>query len=363
MRVVPPLLVTRLLTELAPYLTRRGDGSGTFLVSWYHRQFWEAAQAWLFGTGADGDAIKQQRHQELADYLSGFWADVAKPYSQALKTCIQRPEFFPDEAAADRLVPRQPLVLEGDLLDPSASSKCKLNVRRIRELVRHLIGSGQIDRLVQELTSPLYIAAKVALRQVPELLREYAEAEVVLRQSAAGDHAASAAAELAKCRATVGRFFKHLEQQPPLFALQMCFQEPDQHPLCIEAGRLLQELQLQGAAPRVVQWMGKPQHFDPCQLEINEHKGLVKSVCFFRGAGKTGDCIASASEDGTIKITRAVSGEVVLELRAHDGSKVYCLDVCTDGTRMASGGEDATVRLWETSTGKCLQVLRGHRSK
>jgi hypothetical protein len=250
-RVVPPLLVTRLLTELAPYLTRRGDGSGAFIVSWYHRLFWEAAQAWLFQTGADGDTVKRQRHQELADYLSGFWAGVAKPYREALKTCIQRPQFFPGEAKADRQVPRQPLVLEGDLLDPSASSKCKLNVRRIRELVRHRIGSGQIDRLVQELTSPLYIAAKVALRQVPELLREYAEAEVFLRQSEAGHHAAAAAAELSKCRATVGRFLKHLEHQPPLFALQMCFQEPDQHPLCIEAGRLLQELQLQGAAPQL----------------------------------------------------------------------------------------------------------------
>jgi hypothetical protein len=231
-------------------------------------------------------------------------------------------------------------VLEGDLLDPSAASKCKVNVRRIRELVRHLIGSGQIDRLVQELTSPLYIAAKVALAQVPELLRELAEAEVVLRQSEAEPRqvAAAAAAELAKCRATVGRFLKHLEQQPPLFALQMCFQEPDQHPLCIEAGRLLQELQQQGAAPRVLQWTGKPQHFDPCQLEIKEHTGPVRAVCFFRGAGKTGDCIASASDDGTIKITSAVSGEVMLELKAHDGREVYCLDVNTDGTRMASGG-------------------------
>ena len=49
-RIVPPLLVTRLLTDLAPYLTRRGDGSGAELVSWYHRQFWEAAGAWLFGS-------------------------------------------------------------------------------------------------------------------------------------------------------------------------------------------------------------------------------------------------------------------------------------------------------------------------
>jgi WD40 repeat protein len=56
-----------------------------------------------------------------------------------------------------------------------------------------------------------------------------------------------------------------------------------------------------------------------------------------------------------------VSGEVVLEVQAHDGREVSCLDVYTDGTRMASGGGDGTVRVWDTWTGKCLQVLRGHR--
>jgi hypothetical protein len=38
-RVMPPLLLTRLLTNLAPYLSRRGDGSGAELITWYHRQF------------------------------------------------------------------------------------------------------------------------------------------------------------------------------------------------------------------------------------------------------------------------------------------------------------------------------------
>jgi hypothetical protein len=38
MRTCPPLVLTMLLAELAPYLSRRGDGSGQELVSWYHRQ-------------------------------------------------------------------------------------------------------------------------------------------------------------------------------------------------------------------------------------------------------------------------------------------------------------------------------------
>ncbi|KAJ1464102.1 hypothetical protein T484DRAFT_1923089, partial [Baffinella frigidus] len=38
MRTCPPLVLTMLLAELAPYLSRRGDGSGQELLFWYHRQ-------------------------------------------------------------------------------------------------------------------------------------------------------------------------------------------------------------------------------------------------------------------------------------------------------------------------------------
>ena len=38
MRTCPPLVPMMLLADLAPYLSRRGDGSGQALLSWYHRQ-------------------------------------------------------------------------------------------------------------------------------------------------------------------------------------------------------------------------------------------------------------------------------------------------------------------------------------
>jgi len=38
---------------------------------------------------------------------------VAKPYSKWLSARVQRPGFFPGETAGDRLVPAQPLALEG----------------------------------------------------------------------------------------------------------------------------------------------------------------------------------------------------------------------------------------------------------
>jgi WD40 repeat protein len=90
-----------------------------------------------------------------------------------------------------------------------------------------------------------------------------------------------------------------------------------------------------------------------------------------------GDVISSVSGDGMIKITSAVSAEVVLELhghgrkvkclagefltrqmmQAHDGRKVKCLEVYTGGKRMAFGGEDGTVHLLDTS-GESLQKVQ-----
>jgi len=209
--------------------------------------------------------------------------------------------------------------------------------------VRHLILSLQIDRAVHELTSPDYIAAKFALRDGAVLMREYAEAIKVFGASSL-PHAAEAAVTLRKCMATVGSFLKLLEQQPPMMALQMCSQQPDQHPLCLAA-----RAYLAGRRRRIVTWVNKHQALDPCQLEILEHSDAVKSVAYF----PDGDRLASASDDGFVKVFSMVSGEVLLELPGHEGG-VKCVTVSSDGKTLASAGwEDKTVKVWDAKTGKC----------
>ena len=82
--------------------------------------------------------------------------------------------------------------------------------------------SNQVDRTVRELTSPVYIAVKFALGDGAGLMREFADA-----QNAFKGASPEAAAELGQCQATVGRSISHLEKNPPLFALQTCFQQPE----------------------------------------------------------------------------------------------------------------------------------------
>jgi WD40 repeat protein len=72
----------------------------------------------------------------------------------------------------------------------------------------------------------------------------------------------------------------------------------------------------------------------------------------------TGKWIASASDDGTIKIWDAESPTESLTIEAHQ-RRVYCVAFSPDGRMLASGSEDRTIRLWNPETGHELKTLDG----
>lgn len=70
--------------------------------------------------------------------------------------------------------------------------------------------------------------------------------------------------------------------------------------------------------------------------------------------------LASASFDKTIRIWNGETGECNQILQGHDGA-VWCLSACTSvsgNVLLASGSADGTVRVWNVATGACLHVLR-----
>jgi WD40 repeat protein len=85
------------------------------------------------------------------------------------------------------------------------------------------------------------------------------------------------------------------------------------------------------------------------------HTGEVMSVCF----SPDGKRLATASEDQTVKVWDAHSGQECRTLRGH-GRAVNGVTFRPDGKRLASASDDQTVKVWELATGKVTLTLQGH---
>ena len=122
----------------------------------YHRQFWEAAEAHYLRD----DEVRRYRHRQMADFFCGVWAERAKPYSAELAACVQA--FYPGEAAADRRVRPQPLVLRGASVWECGA---EVNGRRCAEAAEHLLRGGLLLRAAEELAYPEACCARILRRE------------------------------------------------------------------------------------------------------------------------------------------------------------------------------------------------------
>ena len=72
-----------------------------------------------------------------------------------------------------------------------------------------------------------------------------------------------------------------------------------------------------------------------------------------------GAIIASGSDDDTINIWNAQTGELLSTLEGHK-RRVNSVKIAPDGYTVISGSDDRTVRIWNAQTGELLRTLEGH---
>ena len=72
--------------------------------------------------------------------------------------------------------------------------------------------------------------------------------------------------------------------------------------------------------------------------------------------------LASASIDHTVKIWNPHTGECLHTLLGHT-DWIYTVAISADGNWVASGGNDRLLRLWNPHTGECVHTLSGHTAR
>ncbi len=323
-RRIPQLLWIRVHNELGMYLVERGT-DGISVYNWYHRQFWETAEARYLD---NSDAFRMQAHEAVADYFDAKWA-MGKQYVPTKKNKNkQQPKV------EDRQIPRQPVVLSGD-----RKSKRKLNRRKLSELPYQLLKMQAWDRMEISVASLEFIEAKFESGKGYDCQSEFLEA------------ARSSSSKMLKSVSRfVGAGLSHILRDPEA-VYQLALEQIPTNPLRIKFSNIPHE-----ELPKtVIKIRNEIDIEDPCQMTLQGHTSGVRCCQY----SPKGDLIVSTAEDASLRLWDAYSGAEVVTVTGLPGPTYPGLAdpyhgerPCTfskDGQLVATGSENGVVQIFDTN--------------
>lgn len=89
---------------------------------------------------------------------------------------------------------------------------------------------------------------------------------------------------------------------------------------------------------------------------LNAHEGVIRGIVF----SPDGKLIASCSDDNTVKVWEASTGDLVTVFTGHTYYDVNCIAFDPTGSKIASASSDRTVKIWDALTGRVINSIRAH---
>ncbi|XP_070537831.1 NACHT domain- and WD repeat-containing protein 1-like [Ptychodera flava] len=341
-RRIPPLLWTRIRTEINDYLVER-EAEGSRVIYWYHRQFIETAKERYL----QDPKVVTKLHKMVSEYFIGCWSGGKKKpfkYSQEQMKKFNKPETD----AEDRNVAPQPLQFADG----------RFNIRKLEQLPYHLIFMEDMDQLKEHaLCNFEFLMAKLKGLGLGEVLQDFTSAiehnssdnEIRLVSDAIRVGASALREEsenlvfelIGRLKDADGKYIAKLVSdaersagsQVPLLPYNQCFPE---------AGGLL-----------VTQLIG--------------HTDEVQCVA----ATTDGRLLVSGSKDKTAIIWELESSTILHTLKGHHDGPVFHLVISPDNLLVitysyrATGYQDQKLRngqinVWNVETGEHFLKLDGH---
>ncbi|XP_016139866.1 NACHT and WD repeat domain-containing protein 2 [Sinocyclocheilus grahami] len=192
---VPEIFVESLLSDLKGFLVLR-NVLGTQTLFWVSRHFpLVVCKRYLCS-----EETSQKIHHVLLDYFSGSWANgTAKPLIVNEDMKMPSSSDVPQNINIDRQVPSQPWIFSPPFYISTAkspSARTHPNLRKLHILPFHLLKSGRIEELGNQMISQEYLQAMLQAELADELFlwlestsqllfpRELQLLHIILRSSA-----------------------------------------------------------------------------------------------------------------------------------------------------------------------------------